>query len=109
MLRHRHILPILLLLFALPANAQEPFRGFDQYVVGAMKLWQVPGLAIALIKDGKVVYAKGYGTRTLGQNEPVDDRTMFAIGSSSKAFTVAALGMLVDEKKLAWDDRVDRH
>ena len=109
MLRRLHVLPILLLLLALPAGAQEPFKGFDQYVAGAMKLWQVPGLAIALIKDGKVVYAKGYGTRTLGQNEPVDDRTLFAIGSSSKAFTVAALGMLVDEKKVAWDDRVDRH
>ncbi len=58
MRRRRDVLPVLLLLLAMPASAQEPFKGFDQYLTGAMKLWQVPGLAIALVKDGKVVSAE---------------------------------------------------
>jgi CubicO group peptidase (beta-lactamase class C family) len=78
---------------------------FDAYVAQEMKDWDVPGVSISIVKDGKT-YAKGYGVRAVGRPEPVDDKTLFAIGSSSKAFTVAALGMLVDEKKLAWDDHV---
>ena len=69
-----------------------------------MKDWGVPGLAIAVIKDDRIVLAKGFGVRELGKPEPVDERTLFAIGSSSKAFTAAAIAMLVDEKKLKWDD-----
>jgi CubicO group peptidase (beta-lactamase class C family) len=69
-----------------------------------MKDWGVPGVAIAVVKDDRVVLAKGYGVRELGKPEPVDERTLFAIGSSSKAFTAAAIAMLVDEKKLKWDD-----
>ena len=98
-----------LVLLAAPARAQAPFPEFDRYVSEAMALWKVPGLAVAIVKDDKVVYAKGYGVRTLGSAEPVDERTIFAIGSSSKAFTAAAVGMLVDAKKLNWDDAVTTH
>lgn len=89
--------------------AQVPFQGFDDYVNKAMKEWEVPGMAIAIVKDDKVVYAKGYGLREMGKSAPVDERTIFAIGSSSKAFTATAIGMLMDEKKLKWDDRVSQY
>ncbi len=79
--------------------------GFDAYVLKAMHDWGIPGLSIAIVRDGRV-YVKGYGVRALGNPAPVDSKTIFQIGSSSKAFTVAALGMLVDEKKISWDDRI---
>lgn len=91
-------------------RAQDaPLQGFDDYVNQAMKGWEVPGVAIAVIKDDKIVLAKGYGVRELGKPEPVDERTIFAIGSSSKAFTAASLAMLADEKKLKWDDPVTKY
>jgi CubicO group peptidase (beta-lactamase class C family) len=95
-----------LLLAGPPARAQQatPLAGLDEYVTKALKDWSVPGLAIAVIKDDRVVLARGYGVRELGKPGPVDERTLFAIGSSSKAFTAAAIAMLVDEKKLKWDD-----
>jgi CubicO group peptidase (beta-lactamase class C family) len=92
------------------ALAQEaPLQGFDEYVNKALKDWEVPGVGIAIVKGDKVVLAKGYGVRKLGDPTPVDERTIFAIGSSSKAFTAAALAMLVDEGKIKWDDPVTKH
>jgi CubicO group peptidase (beta-lactamase class C family) len=93
-------------LLASPVDAQAPFRGFDQYVTEAMVTWKVPGLAVSIVRNDTLVYAKGYGVRTIGTNESVSERTLFAIGSSSKAFTVAAVGALVDSKELSWDDPV---
>jgi CubicO group peptidase (beta-lactamase class C family) len=66
-------------------------------------------MAIAIVKDDKTVFAKGYGTRELGKNSPVDENTLFAIASNSKAFTTAGLAILVDEKKLAWEDKVSKY
>ena len=83
--------------------------GLDAYAAKASKDWKVPGLAIAVVKDGKVVLSKGYGVRELGRPEPVDEHTLFAIGSTTKAMTAALVGMLVDEQKLAWDDPVIKH
>ena len=101
------VIALLLLLPAVPPTVhaqQAPLAGLDEYVNQAIKDWGVPGLAIAVIKDDRIVLAKGYGVRQLGKPDPVDERTLFAIGSSSKAFTAAAIGMLVDDKKLKWDD-----
>jgi CubicO group peptidase (beta-lactamase class C family) len=96
---------LLALLATATADAQNgQLAGLDAYVNKAMKDWGVPGLAIAVIKDDRIVLAKGYGVRELGKPEAVDERTLFAIGSSSKAFTAAAIAMLVDDKKLEWDD-----
>lgn len=81
-------------------------EGLDVYIEGARQAWQVPGLSIAIVKDDKVVYAKGFGVREEGKPGKVDADTVFAIGSATKAFTAAALGMLVDEKKIAWDGAV---
>ncbi|HWH63539.1 MAG TPA: serine hydrolase domain-containing protein, partial [Ginsengibacter sp.] len=71
-----------------------------------LKTFDVPGIAVAVVKDGKVIHAKGYGVRSLNTKLPVDENTLFGIASNSKAFTVAALGILVDEGKVKWDDKV---
>ena len=92
------------------AFAQEAsLQGFDEYVNKALKDWEVPGVGIAIVKNDKIVLSKGYGVRKIGDPTPVDERTIFAIGSSSKAFTAAALAMLVDEGKIKWDDPVSKH
>jgi len=78
----------------------------DSYVASSMKTFDVPGMAVAIVKDGKILVAKGYGVRKLGDPTPADEFTMFAIGSNTKAFTTAALATLVDEGKLSWDDPV---
>jgi CubicO group peptidase (beta-lactamase class C family) len=74
-----------------------------------MKLFDVPGIAIAIVKDGQVLATRGFGVRKLGSPEKVDAKTLFEVASNSKAFTAAALAMLVDEGKLAWDDPVTKH
>ena len=92
------------------ALAQEaPLSGLDDYVNKALREWEVPGVAVAVVKDGRIVLAKGYGVRKLGDPAPVDERTLFAIGSSSKAFTAASVAMLVDEGKLKWDDPATKY
>ena len=86
----------------LPAQTGLP-KDFDAYVLRAMRQFQVPGVAIAVVKDGKVILAKGYGVRGLGEPAPVDERTLFGIASNTKAFTATAIGLLVEEGKLQWD------
>ncbi|MBA4123510.1 MAG: serine hydrolase [Acidobacteria bacterium] len=104
------VLILMLFISSLFAAAQDaPLQGFDDYVNRAIKDWEVPGMAIAVVKDDKIVFAKGYGVRELGKPSPVDERTLFAIGSSSKAFTAAAIAMLVDEGKLKWDDPATKY
>ena len=110
--RHLRLTAFLFLVLAafVPAYAQEaPLNGFDDYVNKALRDWEVPGLAIAIVKDDRIVLAKGYGVRKLGDPTPVNERTLFAIGSSSKAFTAAAIAMLVDEGKVKWDDPVTKY
>ena len=92
-----------------PASAQVLPPNFDALVARAMKTFEVPGMAIAVVKDGKVVLAKGYGVRKLGDPAPVDARTLFGIASNTKVFTATALGLLVEEGKLAWDAPVTRY
>ena len=82
------------------------FDGWDAFVERAMADWKVPGLALAVVRDGKVIQMKGYGFRDLEKKLPVTPRTLFAIGSITKSFTVTGLGMLVDEGKLKWDEPV---
>lgn len=88
---------------------EDKVREIDEYAKAVLATHGGPGMAIALIKDDKVVLAKGYGTRELGKEAPVDENTVFAIASNSKAFTTAALAILVDEKKIAWDDKVSKY
>ena len=87
----------------------DVMAGFDDFASGALKSWNVPGAAIAVVSRGKVVYAKGLGTRDVKNNLPVTADTLFAIGSCTKAFTTFVLGQLVDEGKLDWDKPVSRY
>src|SRR6187455_122405 len=106
--------------FALAASllAASPLAGqvrpllppdFDAYVQRALTELNTPGIAIAVVKDGKTVFAKGYGVRKLGSPEKVDTNTVFQVASNTKATTAAILAMLVDEGKIKWDDRVVDH
>lgn len=81
----------------------------DSLVERTLRTFDVPGIAVCVIKDGKVVHSRGYGVRSLATRQPVDENTLFGIASNSKAFTTAALGMLVDEGKLSWDDKVRKY
>ncbi len=85
------------------ARTTPDLRGFDAWVDSVMVEWHVPGLAVGAIQNGQVIVAKGYGYRDVEAKLPVTSKTLMAIGSNSKSFTVVLMGMLVDEKKLEWD------
>lgn len=93
----------------LHAQQQPDLAAFDAYVAEARSDWNVPGMAVAIVKDGEVIFAKGYGVRELGGSAQVDEHTLFAVASNTKAFTTAALAMMVDQGRLSWDDRVQQH
>ena len=99
----RWLLPLLLTTlvtaYCPPGSAHE----LDAFVAAQMRLWAIPGLAIAVVQNNQIVFAKGYGVRELGRPEPVDENTTFGIGSVTKSFTAGAAAMLADEGKLAWD------
>jgi CubicO group peptidase (beta-lactamase class C family) len=98
-----------LALDARQAVCTDPFAGIDPYIREALEQWQVPGLAIAVIKDGKTELVRGYGHRRLGADAPVTPDTVFPIASCTKSFTAACTAILVDEGKLHWDDPVRTH
>ncbi len=107
---HRCFLFFVLLLVPGPLRAAEfDAKHFDEVVKKAMKTFHVPGAAVVIVRDGKVVYLKGFGVREKGKPEKVTPDTVFPIASCSKAFTTAALAMMVEEKKLNWDDKVHDH
>lgn len=94
----------------------QPLRGTDfdaealrTYINTHMNEWGIPGMAVAIVRDDTVLFAEGFGVRKLGEDDPVDEHTLFGIASTTKAMTATALGMLVDEGKLDWDDPVIKH
>lgn len=91
-----------------PAS-DDPLVGLDAAIESAREQWHAPGLAVAIVKDDQVVYLRGFGTKHLGRNDPVDPHTAFTLASTTKAFTAMALGLLVDDGKLRWDDPVVQH
>ena len=108
--RWRRRFRLRVLIGLLVAAAVCPAQDYvDRVVERARKEFEVPGIAVAIIKDGNVVLAKGYGVRKLGEPAPVTPHSLFRIASNTKAFTAAALAMLVDEGKLRWDDAVIEH
>ena len=94
------------LIAAAGAAQAAPPKDFDAYMARVLSTFGPPGMSVAIVEDGKVTLAKGYGVRKLGDPAPVDEHTIFPIGSNTKAFTAAALSILVDEGKLSWDDKV---
>jgi CubicO group peptidase (beta-lactamase class C family) len=85
------------------------FADIDAYIEQGMATWSIPGLAIAIVQDDEVVFARGYGVQKLGEEARVDENTLFGVASTTKAMTAAALAMLVDEGRISWDDRVVDH
>ncbi|MDD1690119.1 MAG: serine hydrolase [Methanoregula sp.] len=88
------------------AERQAFFANFDTLAEKEMNAWGVPGMTVAVVKDGKIVYAKGYGVKKAGGSDPVTADTVFQIGSTSKAFTSALVAMEVDSGRMKWDDKV---
>ncbi|MES1249778.1 MAG: serine hydrolase, partial [Chitinophaga rupis] len=102
---------LLLLLSVVIAGQAQPLNStaIDSLVSRTLRTFEVPGIAVCVIQDGTVIHSKGYGVRSLDTRQPMDENTLFGIASNSKAFTTAALGMLVDEGKLNWDDKVRKY
>jgi CubicO group peptidase (beta-lactamase class C family) len=113
--RVRHTLrlvPAILLLYASVSSAQAPVAApsdLDGYIGRVMQTFEVPGVSLAVVKDGQVVVAKGYGVRKLEEPTAVDAKTRFGIASNTKVMTATALGILVDERKIEWDAPVVRY
>jgi len=104
----KKILSVWLLLMLVIVSYSQPVTSaqIDKVVEQSMKAFDVPGIAVAVVKDGKVIYSGGYGVRSVKTGQKVDENTLFAIASNTKAFTAASLGILVDEGKLKWEDKV---
>lgn len=103
---------ILILLVGSHSHAQQPtvdFSRLESSMAAAMRDWEIPGMAAAIVQNDSVVYARGFGVCTMGKDDPVDVHTLFAIASLSKAFTSASLAMLVDQGRIAWDDKVTQY
>jgi CubicO group peptidase (beta-lactamase class C family) len=82
---------------------------FDQYAAQSLIDWKIPGMAIGIVQDGRLIFSKGFGVKTVGGNDPVTPNTIFQIGSTTKAFTATLAAMLVDEGKFTWEDKVITH
>jgi CubicO group peptidase (beta-lactamase class C family) len=91
------------------ARGDGPFAHFDAYALAALKDWRTPAMAVSVVKEGRVVFARGYGVRKLGENAAVDADTVFPIASITKTFNATALAILVDEDRLRWTDPVISH
>ena len=88
------------------SQTKEQLKALDAYYEKALKEWNIPGMAIAIVSGDEIVFAKGYGYANLEKKEKVDANTLFAIASNSKAFTASSIAQLVDEGRLSWEDKV---
>ena len=110
-------IPILFYLFlslALPLSAQKAsdcldLSSLDEYIRKSMEEWSIPGLSIAIIKNDTIILSRGFGVRDNNKDNLVDEHTLFAIASNTKAFTSSALAVLVDQGKIRWDDHVKEY
>jgi len=97
------------LLVTLICFGQIEEKKLDELIQNTIKTFDVPGMSVGVIKDGKIIYSKGFGVRSLTNRQPMDDNTLVGIASNSKAFTCVALAILADEGKLNWDDKVSKY
>src|SRR5688572_5122549 len=106
----RQFFIIVLLAFTIAeSSAQADLKKLDAYYAKALKDWDVPGMSVAIVKDGKVIFAKGYGVKELGKPGLPDENTLYAVASNTKAMTAAIIAQLVEEGKLGWNDKVKKH
>ncbi len=97
------------LLLSLICFGQVEEKKLDELIQNTLKTFDVPGMSVGIIKDGKIIYSKGFGVRSLTNRQPMDDNTLVGIASNSKGFTCVALAILADEGKLNWDDKVSKY
>lgn len=110
MMKNKFIKSFVLLLFLSAAVfGQNKVEILDKYIEAARKNWNVPGMSVTVVQDGRVILSKGYGVREAGKTAAVDTATLFGAMSTTKAMTAAAMGILVDEGKVNWDDKVTKH
>src|ERR1035437_3092095 len=97
--------------FPVILNAQSKFitDSLDTYITREMQRWNIPGVAVSIVKDGKVIYQKGFGVREIGKPEKVDENTLFMIASNTKAYTATAIAILESEKRLSINDKVSKY
>ena len=107
-MKNTFLLSFLLVSISFNCLAQKPLtsKQIDALVENTIKTFDVPGIAVAIVKDGKIIHEKGYGLSSVNNKQKVNEHTRFGIASNSKAFTATALAILIDEGKLKWDDRV---
>src|SRR5690554_4028526 len=106
---HSLSLIVFVSLFSAALYAQTLPENFNSWIESSRKDWKIPGMAVGIVKDGKIVYAEGFGVKQLGSDDKVDANTIFSIASVSKNMTAAALGILVDRGKIDWDDKIISH
>ena len=100
---------LITLLTSCTAFSQITEKQIDEVAENTLKAFNVPGVAVAVVKDGKIIHSKGYGVKSIVKKDKVDGNTLFGVASNSKAFTTAAIAMLVDAGKMSWDDKVIKH
>ena len=93
----------------LASAAEFAIKDINNFIENSIKEWNIPGMAIAVVKDDKVVLMKGYGVKNINSKEPIDERTIFGIGSTTKTFSAGLMGILVHGGRLLWDDKVIDH
>lgn len=103
------ILSLLFFTAFLVAQSKVDLDQLDAYYAQVVKDWELPGMTVGIVKDGELIFSKGYGVKELGKSEQPDGNTLYAVASNSKAFTSAIIGMLVQEGKLNWDDPVQKY
>lgn len=103
------LLSLLVLIAIQFAVGQSRIEMFDKYVEAARNEWKLPGLSIVVVQEGRVLLSKGYGVREIGKDTRVDADTLFGAMSTTKAMTAVTMGLLVDEGKVSWDDKVTKH
>ncbi|MXX54452.1 MAG: serine hydrolase [Gemmatimonadetes bacterium] len=107
--RTRFLALAFFVVFAPAAVAQQGLEGLGVEIEQMIGDWGIPGAAVVVIQDDEITFAQGFGVREIGGGDPVDEHTIFAVGSTSKAFTAASVAMLVDEGKVSWDDPIGDH
>jgi len=105
----RLIFTFLIFFICSHAFAQIIITDIDKYIDSCRISWQIPGMAVAVVKNDSVIFIKGYGVKEYNKPDKVDSKTVFGIASLTKAFTGAALAQLVDQNKITWDDKVNKH
>jgi CubicO group peptidase (beta-lactamase class C family) len=108
-MRYIFAVAVVLLLPSAVASQAPPLAGLDAWIEQEMEHWRIPGLAVGVVRDDSLVYARGFGVLGLEDPRPVDENTLFGVASTTKAMTAGALALLVDEGRLHWDDPVVQH